>query len=387
MPQADAWVAHLRRQCARWAAAGLPVSFAWRRIDSAPARGQSVEAWAREARYAALAGMARELGADTVLLAHHRQDQAETFLLQALRGGGAAGLSAMPAAVTRDGIRWLRPWLGYSRAAIDAYVKRYRLSHVLDASNHDPRWARSRLRSVVWPQLAAQFAQADASLAAAAARAQEAAACLLELAEIDLQAAHGSDLRLDAWRELSPPRRANLLRRWLLQHLPQGVPESLVQRLLRELPGEHAARWPAGAGQLRRHDGRLSFASVPPGPVESARPARLSLDLSHAGRHTVHAWQGVVEMRSADEPGLPLALLRTAELRTRSGGERFQRHAGTPPRCLKKQFQAARIPAWERDGPLLFSGEQLLYVPGLGVDARAIAPRGTPALVPRWLPD
>src|SRR6185369_13650037 len=96
MPQADAWVQSAVRLCARWQAAGWPLRLRWHRLDSTPAQGDSVEAWARRERYAALAQMAREEGASLVLLAQHRRDQAETVLLQALRGGGPRGLAAMP---------------------------------------------------------------------------------------------------------------------------------------------------------------------------------------------------------------------------------------------------------------------------------------------------
>ena len=91
MPQADAWLNQLQAQCARWARRGYPVRFKAHRLAGVPAKGDSVEAWARRERYAALTRMAQEEGIDTVLLAHHRRDQAETVLLQALRGAGAAG--------------------------------------------------------------------------------------------------------------------------------------------------------------------------------------------------------------------------------------------------------------------------------------------------------
>jgi tRNA(Ile)-lysidine synthase len=165
-----------------------------------PAAGESVEALARDQRYAALGRMARAAGATLVLLAHHRRDQAETLLLQALRGGGVAGLAGMPARVERDGLTWARPWLALPRGAIEAYVRRYRLTFVEDDSNADPRFARNRLRHEVWPALAVAFPQAEARLADAALgrpgerRPRRAAA--LDLA----RCADARGLDLAAWR-------------------------------------------------------------------------------------------------------------------------------------------------------------------------------------------
>jgi len=185
-PNADAWLAHCEAQCRRWARAGKPVAFAAQRLTDRPARGESVEAWARQARYRALRAMALAHAASIVLLAHHRRDQAETFVLQALRGAGVAGLSGMPRSVDRDGITWQRPWLDKPRAEIDAYVRRHRLKHIDDDSNADARFARNRLRLQVWPALVGAFEQAEASLATAAAWAQQADAVLDEVAALDL---------------------------------------------------------------------------------------------------------------------------------------------------------------------------------------------------------
>src|SRR6185295_9980558 len=102
-----------------------------------------------------------------------RRDQAETFLLQALRSAGVAGLAGMPREAERDGVTWLRPWLDVPREAVESYLRRYRLRYVDDDSNIDTRWARNRLRHDVWPALSDAFPQAEASLAAAADWAQE----------------------------------------------------------------------------------------------------------------------------------------------------------------------------------------------------------------------
>ena len=377
---ADDWQRQLQAQCTRWARSGLPLSFHARRLSESPGAGDSIEAWARRQRYRALAEMAQQNGCQLVLLAHHRRDQAETLLLQALRGGGPAGLAAMPRQAVRDGITWARPWLALPREAIEDYVRRHRLSYVDDASNADPRFARNRLRLAVWPALAAAFPDAEAQLQAAASRAQEAIACLAEQAAADRAATLDDDGDLDVarWLVLSPARRAQLLRSW-----QRGAPESLVQRLADELPRLRQGRWPAPGGELRLYDGRLRHDTAPATP---AAPAAETLDLSRPGQHALPQWGGRFIIERVTAGGVAASRLRQASLRARSGGEDFQLKPGATPRSLKKQFQALRVPAWQRLGPLLFDGAALLYVPGLGLDARCIAPERTAQVSVAWLP-
>lgn len=360
-PDADAWASLVERSCRRWGA-----RFAVRRLAGKPGPGESVEAWARRGRYQALATMAREARIDLVLLAHHRRDQAETFMLQALRGAGPAGLAAMPRQARRDAVVWGRPWLEVPGERIDAYVRRHRLRHVEDPSNTDARYARSRLRAQVMPALRKAFADADAMLAAAAARSAEAQTLLAEVARADLDAlGDGPSLRLAPWRALSEARRRNALRAWLREQLGRGAPQSLVERLMLELPGTGPAEWPCEAATLRRYRGRLHAVAAP-----LARDQR-----------------GALQSTPVGQGGVSLAVLRDAQWRKRSGGERFQRAAGTPPRSLKKQFQDAGVPAWQRDAPLLFSADgRLLFVPGLGIDARALAAPGEAQCALAWLP-
>lgn len=273
MPQADTWVRHLSRQCARWARAGLPVSWRVQRLQGSPQPGDSVEAWARRGRYEALARMAQAAGTNCVLLAHHRTDQAETVLLQALRSAGGAGMGGMAPQREHAGIRFLRPWLDQPRAAIEAYVRRHRLTYVDDASNADPRFARSRLRTSVWPALIAAFPHAEAALAGAAHRLHEEHACAVDLARVDLKRcdAPADGLQLRPWCALAVHRQANLLRLWLAGHLEAGVPDSLVERLVTELPAARGgARWPAPGGGLQLKKGVLRW--VPHSALPGAGP-------------------------------------------------------------------------------------------------------------------
>ncbi len=369
LPEAPQWEAHLRRQACRWAGAGLPIQLEVTRLEGAPGRGESVEAWARQRRYAALAKMARAAGCGVILLAHHRDDQAETVVLQALRGGGPTGLAAMSRELQREGLSWQRPWIDHPASAIAAYARRWRLSYVNDPSNHDPRYARGRLRRDVMPALRQSFPEADGALAAVARHGQDIRQCLAALARIDLAGATlDGDLDLRRWAALDRARRANALRHWLAGQRPgQAIPESLLERVVGEAPGASAARWPWGDAWLQCHRGRLSVvASVP----AQAPATRTMVDLSAPGRHRVEGWKGFLHV-TLSETGLPPELLRAAQCCARRGGEQFRLRPRGTDRSLKKQYQAAGVPPWLRSGPLVYAGDSLLYAPGLGIDARA----------------
>ncbi|MEO5772082.1 MAG: tRNA lysidine(34) synthetase TilS, partial [Burkholderiaceae bacterium] len=199
----------------------------------------------------------------------------------------------------------------------------------------------------------------------------QAQAVLDEVAQLDLAAvADGNTLRIASWSLLSAARRANLLRHWLRLQAGRGAPESLVTRLLDEMPRSAEACWPFGEWTLRRHRGRLLFGEPhTPGP---------QVDPQARG-------EAGLQVTPVSHGGVATADLQGAEWRPRQGGERFQRHAGSPPRSLKKQFQDVDVPAWLRDVPLLYAADgRLLFVPGLGIDARALATPGQPQSALAW---
>lgn len=387
LPQADAWVRQLRRQVQRWARRGWPVGLHVTHLQTTPRRGESVEAWARQARYTALATIARELGCRAVLLAHHRQDQAETVLLQMLRRSQPGALAAMSETSQRDGMVWLRPWLGHDVRAIDAYVKRHRLGHVVDPSNLDPRLARARLRQRVWVPLEQAFPEAAAAIGETARQ----VSLWREVVEHEVarqleQVCDPSGLHVERWSLLSAARRELVLRAWLEGLAPAWAGSALVARLLRELPGADAARWPLAGegGELVLYRGVLCRRPTAAAPQpQSIEP----VDLSVPGEYRIPGVGGRLQVRATDGPGVPCDDLRHAEWRSRQGGERFQAGRGRPARALKKQYQAAGVPAWHRDAPLLWSGNRLLFVPGLGVDARSMCDDGAPRRCLHWAAD
>ncbi|MDN3922022.1 tRNA lysidine(34) synthetase TilS [Roseateles violae] len=381
---ADAWLLHCEGQCAAWVAQGLPLRLQWRRLTGQPAAAESIEAWAREGRYAALAEMAREAGTDLLLLAQHRRDQAETLLLQALRGAGAAGLAGMPAQQWREGLCWARPWVDQPREAIEAYIAEHALQHIEDDSNSDPRHARNRLRLAVWPSLTAAFPQAEASLAQSAGWAQQALALLQEIADEDLRAlGEGQGLDLLGLQALSPARASNALRAWLQRRTGQIAPASLIRRLAGDEARAGQGAWPCAGGWLRLYRGRLSWshgAAAPPPPSQIVK-------LDFAGMHAQPDWGGAWRVEPVMQGGVAAGLLQDLTLRARQGGEQFQRAPRSTARSLKKAYQEAGVPAWQREGPLLFAGERLLFAAGLGIDARMLAAPGQAQFGLRWLPD
>lgn len=382
--QAGAWERHCRAQCAAWAEAGLPVQFAAARLRSRPQAGDSIEAWARRERYAALRRLARRHHADLVLLAHHRLDQAETWLLQALRAAGVAGMSGMPHSALREGVCWARPWLNQPRRAIEAYVQSHRLAYVDDDSNTDERYARNRLRCRVWPALEQAFPDAEPALAAAASWAQQAARCLDEVAAEDLSRMADEDgLALAGLQALSEARRTNALRAWLREQTG-GVPAaSLTTRLNSELFREGSAVWPLPGGQLQRYRGQLRWQTQPAMAAPTAA-RETALCIERAGVYRLPGWGGQLRVVRVPEGGVPLAWLARVELRERVGGEQYQAGIGRPARSLKKQFQSAALPAGMRTGPLVYSGGQLVFVPGLGLDARVIGLPGQAQVTLHW---
>lgn len=383
---ADDWLVHAQTQCEAWAGQGLLVRLAFTRLALDLKPGDSVEAVARDARYAALACMAREAGADCVMMAHHRQDQAETFLLQAMRGAGVAGLSAMPEQVERDGLTWYRPWLQQDRADIEAYVQQHGLSHIEDDTNRDIRFARNRLRLEVMPTVRAQFPQVDRALAQAAQHSADANWCLQqwaqrELASLFVQDASGQvdDHALDAAALIARPgaERRELLRHWYAQLAGRPLSKTWVDRLDAELPisaeADRHAHWPDVSLGLYR--GVLSWHGDAPQHVKPKSDLNEGVvSLAGPGRYELPQWGGALLAQEAEpgELGVPWALLAELCIRPRVGGEDFQIAANRPARILRKQFQALGVPAWLRDAPLFYAQDRLILVPALGMDARCL---------------
>ncbi len=370
LEQADEWVEHCERECARH---GVELVVCRVTVD----RAQGVEAGARAARYAALAQAARSCGADAVLTAHHADDCIETFLLQWMRGAGLDGLAGIAGQRMLEGteVVLLRPLLEVSRRDLDGYRERNGVAAIEDPSNSDPRHARNALRLQVLPQLAQIRGGFRKSAARSIELVGEASLILEELAQEALamctRDAPQGMMRIDRLAMLGPARQTLVLRAWLAQ---AGVDPPPSRARLREAldqalggsDGRMLIR--VGARELRRHRGLLCLRQ----PRAAAR-TREQLQWCGEAELAVSAWGGVLRFAPALDAGFDPQWLRERplELRSRTGGERLKPHALRPSKRLKQLFQEAGVPEFERAAlPLLWRDDRLIYVARVGADAR-----------------
>ena len=396
-PNAGRWSVFCRDWCR---ARGIP----FRAVKVRVPRGNSVEAAARAARYAAFAGAA----ADCVVLAHHQDDQAETVLLQLLRGAGVKGLAAMPllraegrgprveGKTTRHSTldtrhaapAILRPLLDVTRAEIEAYARKRKLKWIEDESNADIYFQRNYLRHEVLPVIARRFPAYRATLARAAQHLAEAARTLDEVAAADgAEWIESGSLAVDALRRLPAARARNLLRYFLAGHgLTMPGAGRLEEALRQALDAKQDARVLVELGNftLRRHAGNLHLVrsgSAPLAHFEKRWRGEKEIALPELG--------GVLSLAPARGSGISLARLgaRPVTIRVRQGGERLQPDCRRPRRSLKNLLQEARLPPWQRERlPLLYCGEHLVWVAGIGVDCTFQAQGREGALQPAWAP-
>src|SRR5574343_619401 len=244
-PNADAW----SRFCADYCAS-LSVPLAIHHVSVDTSSGLGLEAAARKARYSVFGSA----DADCLLLGHHRGDQAETVLLNLLRGSGVTGAAGMPLERRFGRLRLLRPLLDTSRVEIEAYAVSAGLAWIDDESNADTALTRNFLRHEAMAALVQRFPATEASLAHAAAHFGEAAILLDELAEQDWQlVGDGDSARLSGMRALSLPRLKNLLR-YRLRRLGWQVPVAArLEEFARQLQSAGPDRHP----ELVLPDGKM----------------------------------------------------------------------------------------------------------------------------------
>ncbi len=375
-PHADAWAAFCGELCTQH---GIPLHI--ERVNIAPLRGMGIEAAARKLRHEALARQPT----DFIALAHHQDDQAETLLLQLLRGAGVKGVAAMPPVKNvAHGAVLLRPLLDISRAELEAYAREHALAWVEDESNADESYPRNFLRRRVLPLLEERFPACRTTLARGAHHFAEADALLDVLAEQDAQGAFdGATLAVTRLAEFDAMRAKNLLR-WFLQKRGALMPENpRLEEMLRQLcaareDAQVCIAW--GDWEMRRFRGR---AHVCPARAEPA----VDFSVIWRGEGLLSLPGGVLHFVHCSGEGISAKKLAAAPVtvRLRRGEETLRPDAARPARSLRYLFQEYGIPPWQRAGwPLLYCGETLVAAPEIGMEcAWRVAP-GEEGVVLRW---
>ena len=375
---ADAWAAFCAQACGN---AGVPLAV--RQVMIAEARAIGVEAAARRARYDALAALAREHRIDAVLLAHHADDQAETMLLQLLRGAGPRGLAAMPQSRMADGVTWVRPLLPLPRAALEGYIAQRALRYVDDESNDDARHRRNALRTRVVPALRALAPAYPMPLLRAAEHQAEAAALQDDLAAIDAGPAFdGATLDRAALLALPAPRARNLLR-WFLHRRRLRAPSAarlaeMLRQLIDAKPDARVAIAHAGC-VLGLHRGRIVVHAPPPSDYGAGWTGSGDVQLPH----------GTLAFAATRGSGIAACRLAAARVTIRPGvrGERLLPAGRTARRAVADLLREAGVPHWERLAlPRVYCGDVLAAVPFAGIDAAFAARADEPGFTLVWQP-
>lgn len=368
------WTDHCRHSCERL---GVPLEI--RRPRVVAARGESLEAVARERRYEAMAGLLGQ--GDLLLTAQHRDDQAETLLLALMRGSGPKGLAAMPRSAPL-GTGWLvRPLLDFSRSELLAYAGDHALDWIEDSGNRDLGFDRNFLRHRVLPLLAERWPACAAGIARSASHCAEAQGLIDLFARDELSKAAGrrpDSLSISRLGTLTLPIRKVVLRQWF-RELGLATPDSRhLDRVLSEAMTARADANPVVAwrgSEVRRYRDDL-FAMEPLPPAPGPEPIRWE-----RGGLSLPSGLGRLEVLSSGRVGLdPLALFPNGFM-VRFGvkGLSCRPAPGRHRRSLRKLFQEAALPPWLRPYvPLIFAEDTLVAVGDLWICHSAVANAGLP---------
>mgnify|MGYP002655202408 FL=1 len=347
----------------------------------------NIEARARAARYEALTELCVYHCIEDLLLAHHQNDQAETVLLQLLRGAGVAGLSSMPesrllatSTEQASSITLWRPLLRLSRDELEAYAREHKLKWIEDPSNQSSKYRRNAIRKSILPKLEGIQPGATANIARSAELLAQAQQLLDRLAQQDGKKMHNPKSNTLSVQPLlglnasDPAAANNVLRYWLkvagltmpsherLQAWWLDLQQARVDAKLEWLHDECRIRLWRGQLQIgaavRPEEGEWNFVSVPARSTQGGLPAEWITKSKKAG---------------------------TVEFRARRGAERLQVTASGPRKTLKNLYQENAVPPWQRQAPLLYMDGELIAVAGAGVSYPHLVFTGR-RMLPEWMP-
>ena len=362
---ADKWVKFCEKLCAKLS---IPLDVNYVKLPQKKSLG--IEGEARQLRYEKLL----QAKTDLVVLAHHEDDQAETFLLQLIRGAGVKGLSSM--AYFDEHRHLWRPLLNASRIDIESYAKLHKLKWIEDESNQNIDFDRNYIRSKVLPILKNRFSHIIKVISRSSSHLAEAQHLLDDLAKIDLKSYLKSNkykhkLQVKTLNKLSPYRAKNVLRYWLELNDQMMPTKDLLDELLRQV-------------LTAKKDADLKIQISKVCEIRRYQDEIFVVSKNHQNQKNYEMiWTGESEMilpngqkltfKKVKGRGINLKFLneQTLKIRNRQGGEFFKPDSKRPTKKIKQLLQESDLPPWERENlPLIFVGDDLAFVPNLGVDIK-----------------
>lgn len=350
-PNADQWQQHCEAICRDWS---VPLTCLRVYIDGS---GRGLEAEARERRYAAIHTLLKD--GEAVLTAHHADDQAETLLLNLMRGSGVDGLSAMPEQKAFGNNLLLRPLLKFHRQALVSYLQQHDIKWLEDPSNHTADQDRNFIRNKALPLFESQFPGTVKRLLLTQQAMAETRTLLKPLAERYLQAELLHPQVLHTTQELlsSPALFKLVVRYWLQQSGAPGLPGRQLNDLycqLQLVTSEHqtSVRW---ADVFIRYYQNCLWLQSGPDPGECG-------DLQWApGTDHMLLGGGLGKLLFVSEQSFKLPGIITTTSRSSQPGLSLLR--GDHHQSLKNLFQSASIPVWLRNCiPLTLVDNQLAAI-------------------------
>ena len=376
----DAWQRHCQQVCA-----SLSIDYQAYSIDNAFAAGDSVEQVMRQRRYQQLAEVLQ--AGECLLTAHNQDDQAETLLLQLLRGAGVKGLAAMPAIKSFAAGQLVRVLLDFSRADIECYAQQHQLQWIDDDSNQDTRFQRNFVRQHVMPLLRQRWPQCVKTIARSANHCAQAQTLLDHVASSDYAEVYQANMRalmIDSLQQLSPARQRNVLRHWIDSRgflLPTSDQLEQLRHdvLYAQTDATPHFRWQHG--EIRRYQNYLYvMAALPAHDSQQVIAWDLSCPL------TLPNQLGRLVVKPAQSLGIRSDLPSSQfSVRFRQGGEKLRPIGSKHSRELKTLFQAWRVPPWQRQRmPLIYYDNQLVAVVGFAIDRCFAAMASEGAITIEW---
>ncbi|MCI0668499.1 MAG: tRNA lysidine(34) synthetase TilS [Methylococcaceae bacterium] len=354
-PQSGHWAVHCKTTCA-----GLDVRCRVLSLNLVAKPVRNLEETARTARYDALLRLMTE---GTVLLtAQHRDDQAETILLQLLRGGGLQGLSGMPESIAFGPGILHRPLLKVSRSSIQAYADLHGLKWIDDPSNLDTVHDRNYLRHEIIPRIRSRWPGMDKTLARSGKHCAEAQKIVDAQGESWFESVierSRNTILISKLSEFDEARKRLILRHWIRRSGYRSPSQVKLQRIISEAIPAARDRFPRiqwDEAEVRRYRDKL-YLLTPIGKFDRDRVTRWSI----CSPLPIPELSGTLECRSPDRhPDFPT---KDVSVRFRKGGERCRLPGRQGTRSLKKVFQELAVPPWERDRiPLIYFKDELAAI-------------------------